>query len=88
MKDSVRRHAQEGAAIIVSSHLLSLVEDLCTSLLVLHRGEQRLHAPLAELRRQLTGDGKQETLEEVFFRLTGSPQPSETLEKSSEPLEK
>ncbi len=73
MKDSVRRHAEGGAAIIVSSHLLSLVEDLCTTVLILHRGQQILHAPLAELRREVSEGGKQETLEELFFRMTGGP---------------
>jgi ABC-2 type transport system ATP-binding protein len=70
MKDSIRRYAAEGTAFIVSSHLLSLVEDLCTSVLVLHRGRQLLHGKLAELRRGLTHDGRHETLEDLFFRLT------------------
>ena len=43
MKDSLRQHAAAGAAVIVSSHLLSLVEDLCSTVLVLHRGRQLLH---------------------------------------------
>jgi ABC-2 type transport system ATP-binding protein len=66
MKDSVREHAAGGAAVIISSHLLSLVEDLCTAILVLHRGRQLLHARLADLRRQYSA----ESLEDVFFRLT------------------
>jgi ABC-2 type transport system ATP-binding protein len=82
MKDSVRRHAEGGAAVIVSSHLLSLVEDLCTGVLVLHRGRQVLHASLADLRRQVTEGGKQETLEELFFRLTGGPPAAEPAEKT------
>jgi ABC-type multidrug transport system ATPase subunit len=64
---------------MVSSHLLSLVEDLCTSVLILHRGRQLLHERLADLRRRLTEDGRQETLEELFFRLTegeGRPAPA------------
>jgi ABC-2 type transport system ATP-binding protein len=73
MKDSIQRRAAEGAAFIVSSHLLSLVEDLCTSVLVLHRGRQLLHEKLAELRRRLREAGRQETLEELFFRLTEGP---------------
>jgi ABC-2 type transport system ATP-binding protein len=73
MKDSVRRHAESGAAIIISSHLLSLVEDLCSSLLILHRGRQLLNAPMTELRRQVAEDGRQETLEDLFFRLTEAP---------------
>jgi ABC-2 type transport system ATP-binding protein len=70
MKESVHRRAAEGAAVMVSSHLLSLVEDLCTSVLVLFRGRQLLHEKLEDLRRRLTEDGRQETLEELFFRLT------------------
>jgi ABC-2 type transport system ATP-binding protein len=73
MKDSIEQAAAAGAAIMVSSHLLSLVEDLCTTVLILHRGRQLLHAPLADLRRELTEDGRQETLEELFFRLTEAP---------------
>jgi ABC-2 type transport system ATP-binding protein len=70
MNDSVRQRAADGAAVIVSSHLLSLVEGLCTTLLVLHRGRQLLFSPMAELRQRLSEDGRQETLEELFFRLT------------------
>lgn len=70
MKASIRKYASEGAAIIVSSHLLSLVEDLCTSVLVLHRGKQLLHASLAQMRAEIRHSGRHETLEELFFRLT------------------
>ncbi|HEV8379022.1 MAG TPA: ABC transporter ATP-binding protein [Tepidisphaeraceae bacterium] len=70
MKSSIRKYAAEGAAIIVSSHLLSLVEDLCASVLVLHRGKQLLHASLSQMRQQLREAGRQETLEDLFFRLT------------------
>jgi ABC-2 type transport system ATP-binding protein len=73
MKDSLQQRAQAGAAIMVSSHLLSLVEDLCTSVLILHRGRQLLHGRLADLRQQLTDQGRHETLEELFFRLTETP---------------
>src|SRR4029077_1029502 len=48
MKDSIHEHAADGAAIIISSHLLSLVEDVCSSVLILHRGKQLLHGRLAE----------------------------------------
>ncbi len=38
LKASIRERAAGGASIVVSSHLLSLVEDLCTDLLILRRG--------------------------------------------------
>jgi ABC-2 type transport system ATP-binding protein len=82
MKDSVRGRAQGGTAIIISSHLLSLVEDLCTSVLILHRGRQLLRMRLDDLRREVNESGRQETLEDLFFRLTegtGPAAPERTL---------
>jgi ABC-2 type transport system ATP-binding protein len=87
MKDSIRKRAAGGTAFIVSSHLLSLIEDLCTSVLILHRGRQLLHGKLADLRRQITESGRQETLEDLFFRLIEEPEAPLTVElaESGEP---
>jgi ABC-2 type transport system ATP-binding protein len=73
MQDSIRCRAQAGAAFIVSSHLLSLVEDLCTHLLVLHRGRIVLQGSLVAIRNQLVAEGRSQTLEELFFRLIETP---------------
>ena len=70
MKDTIREHAADGAAVMVSSHLLSLVEDLCTTLLVMRRGRKVWHGRLADLQSQAEAEGRKETLEDVFFRLT------------------
>jgi ABC-2 type transport system ATP-binding protein len=75
MKELIREHAAAGAAIIVSSHLLSLFEDLITTVLILHRGRVLRHGRLDVLRGELASNGKQETLEELFFRLTETPAP-------------
>jgi ABC-2 type transport system ATP-binding protein len=73
MKESIRERAAAGTAVMISSHLLSLVEDLCTGVLVLHRGRQLLHGRLDDLRLRAAADGRHETLEELFFRLTETP---------------
>ncbi len=78
MKDSVVQRSTMGTAFIVSSHLLSLVEDLCTTVLILHRGRPALHGNLADLRRELREGGQQESLEQMFFRLTEEPAPQGT----------
>ncbi|MFO0953162.1 MAG: ABC transporter ATP-binding protein [Isosphaeraceae bacterium] len=70
MQDSIRERAAAGTAVMVSSHLLSLVEDLCTSILLLHRGKMLLRGTLEELRRRVNEEGRRESLEELFFRLT------------------
>ena len=73
MKDLIREHAAEGAAVVVSSHLLSMVEDLCSTVLILHRGRVLRHGRIADLRGEAAADGRHETLEELFFRLTETP---------------
>jgi ABC-2 type transport system ATP-binding protein len=70
MKDLIREHAAAGAAIIVSSHLLSLFEDLIHTVLILHHGRVVRHGRLDDLRTELAAEGRHETLEELFFRLT------------------
>lgn len=73
LKDSIAARAQGGAAIIISSHLLSLVEDLCTHLLILDKGRSRFCGPVADARKlyaDLSGDA---SLEEIFFRAMEHP---------------
>jgi ABC-2 type transport system ATP-binding protein len=73
MKELIRAHAASGAAVMISSHQLSLFEDLFTTLLILHRGQVVRFGRLADLRNELAANGRSETLEELFFRLTESP---------------
>ena len=67
LKASITERARDGAAIIVSSHLLAMVEDLCTHFLMLSNGTPTFCGTHAELMDR-HGDGA--TLEEVFFRAT------------------
>ncbi len=74
MKELIREQAAGKAAIMVSSHLLTLFEDLCTHVLILYRGQLVRFGRLADLRAELAADnGRTETLEELFFRLTEGP---------------
>jgi ABC-2 type transport system ATP-binding protein len=73
MKELIREHAAGGAGIIVSSHLLTLFEDLITTVLIMHRGQILRHARLDDLRNELAAQGQHETLEAMFFRLTEVP---------------
>ncbi|MGA2787240.1 MAG: ABC transporter ATP-binding protein [Verrucomicrobiota bacterium] len=75
MKDSILKRARDGAAIIISSHLLHLVQEVCTRLLILKNGRKVIDGTLEEITRkfsELPGDA---SLEEVFFRATGEPEP-------------
>ena len=68
MKDTIRRLGREGAAIVISSHLLPLLEEICTHVLILKQGFRVAFGTLSEVHRQFAGEGDQ-NLEDVFVRL-------------------
>lgn len=75
MKATILRRAQAGAAVILSSHLLHLVEELCTRVLVLRQGELVAAGTLNEIiatRPELAG----RSLEDVFIALVGESDPA------------
>jgi ABC-2 type transport system ATP-binding protein len=69
MKASMRERAAAGAAFIVSSHLLSLIDDLCTHLLVLHQGQALFTGTVDDARALASQSAKTATLEESFFHI-------------------
>ncbi len=70
MKESVRQYAAAGAAVVVSSHLLALVEDLCTHLLILHHGRSLFFGREEDAKATFANAGGDASLEEMFFRAT------------------
>lgn len=70
LKQSIVDRAATGSAIIVSSHLLAMVEDICSHVLILHRGQVRSQGPLTELRSSLSVNELPASLEDVFFQNT------------------
>ena len=75
MKAVMRRLARDGAAIILSSHLLGLVEEVCTHLLILKDGVKMADGTVAEVRARFA-DNESSSLEDVFFRATGESESS------------
>lgn len=69
MKDSIRERARAGAGVMLSSHLLALVEDLCDALLIMHKGQRMFFGTIAEARSQFAAQGDA-SLEDLFFRVT------------------
>lgn len=69
MKRTILARAQAGSAVILSSHLLHLVEELCDRILLLDHGRAVAAGPIADIiasRPELEGRG----LEDVFLALT------------------
>jgi ABC-2 type transport system ATP-binding protein len=70
MKATILDHARGGAAVILSSHLLHLVEEVCTRVLIMHRGTVLAFGTMDEIvaaRPELAGL----KLEDVFLGLVG-----------------
>jgi ABC-2 type transport system ATP-binding protein len=70
MKSTIQARASEGAVVIVSSHLLSLIEDLCTHLLILSKGRSQFCGTLEKLRQGYPELETGTPLEEIFFKAT------------------
>jgi ABC-2 type transport system ATP-binding protein len=70
LKNSIVERAGMGAAVIISSHLLALVEDMCSHLLILERGRKRFWGTMADVRKMFNNVAGDATLEEIFFRAT------------------
>lgn len=87
LKQSIRDEAADGVGIVVSSHLLDLVEDLCTDLLVMHEGQRLFYGPTGEARRAIEGMADTATLEDVYFHLTERPSAPAPPEEPAQPAE-
>ncbi|HEX7618355.1 MAG TPA: ABC transporter ATP-binding protein [Verrucomicrobiae bacterium] len=70
MKDSILKRARGGAAIIISSHLLHLVEEICSRILILKNGQKIADGTLAEITQKFSESPGDASLEEIFFRAT------------------
>jgi len=71
MKNSILKRARDGAAIIISSHLLHLVQEICSHILILKNGRKVIDGTIAEITQKFSQHPGDANLEEVFFRATG-----------------
>lgn len=70
MKATIKARADAGAAVVLSSHLLHLVEELCTRVLLLRLGSVVASGTIPEIvaeRPELVG----RSLEDIFVALVG-----------------
>jgi len=71
MKDSILRRARDGAAIVLSSHLLHLLEEVCSHVLILKKGETIAYDTMAAVHARFSDGDASASLEDVFIRATG-----------------
>jgi ABC-2 type transport system ATP-binding protein len=68
VKDLVSFHAQKGGAVLFSTHIMEIAEQICTRIGIIDQGRVVAEGTLDQLRSRTGGVG--ETLEEVFLKLT------------------
>ena len=71
MRETIVARARAGAAVLLSSHLLHLVEEVCTRVIIMDRGKKIADGTVAELasRADLAAAGS--NLEQIFLSVTG-----------------
>lgn len=66
LREQIRGFAERGIAVLVSSHHLAEIEQVCDRIVILHRGRTLASGPLAELTQ-----GGRRSLEDLFLDATG-----------------
>ncbi|OYP36131.1 ABC transporter ATP-binding protein [Rhodopirellula sp. MGV] len=65
--ESTRERAKAGATIIISSHLLAMIEDVCSHLIVMQHGRLQFFGDVGQLRQQFPAA---KSLEQAYFEAT------------------
>jgi ABC-2 type transport system ATP-binding protein len=73
VKRVLRETAEAGAVVLMSTHTLSVVDEICDRVLVIREGELVADGKVEDLMAQLPEDHHEgATLEDLFIALTGS----------------
>jgi ABC-2 type transport system ATP-binding protein len=70
LKDALQAVAKTGATIIISSHILSELSEMATSIGILHKGKLREHGPVHEVLASL-----QQAAAHIQIGVVGDPDP-------------
>ncbi|MGI6711749.1 MAG: ABC transporter ATP-binding protein [Bacillota bacterium] len=82
LKDVLQEMARQGAAVLVSTHILEIAERMCHRVAILKDGELIAQGSPEELRRKV-GHGE-ESLEDIFLELTGGHETAELIKSLEE----
>ena len=70
MRTLLEAHARTGAVVVISSHLLGMVEGLVSKVLIIQHGRRVAYGSLAELQDGMPELRADAGLEEIFIELT------------------
>ncbi|WP_026692664.1 ABC transporter ATP-binding protein [Peribacillus kribbensis] len=70
--DLMKKMKEDGAGILMSTHILATAERYCDSFIILHNGEIRAKGKLADIQREFSMPGA--SLDEIYIALTKEEQ--------------
>lgn len=73
IRDILHDVTQRGTTIFFTSHIMEIVERLCTRVGIINQGVLAAEGTLQELRERASGADKDATLEEIFLQVVGAP---------------
>ena len=71
MRETILARARAGAAVLLSSHLLTLVQEVCTRVIIMHGGKKIADGTVQELAERTDLAASNPDLEQIFMRVTG-----------------
>src|ERR1700754_214244 len=71
MRETIIARAREGAAILLSSHLLHLVEEVCSRVIIMDQGRKVADGAVADLAAHSDLAAAGSNLEQIFLHVTG-----------------
>ncbi len=72
IRDILHDLTQHGTTIFFSSHIMEVVERLCTRVGIINQGTLVAEGTLQELRERASGEDKDATLEDIFLNVIGA----------------
>src|SRR3989442_15787542 len=79
IRDILHDLTQRGVTIFFPSHIMEVLERLCTRVGIINQGMLVAEGTLQELRERASGEDKDATLEDIFLNIIGAPNENHNL---------
>lgn len=76
LKDLIREHCEKGGSVLISTHMLDVIREICDRVIILNKGKAVARGTFQEItdlvnhRLESRGAGKDVAFEDVFIKIT------------------
>ncbi|MFC1849384.1 ABC transporter ATP-binding protein [candidate division CSSED10-310 bacterium] len=72
MKQTISKTAAQGVSVVVSSHMLDLIEEISSSIIIIQKGKKLLEGSMDVIRKAVPDLTDSADLEDIFIRATNN----------------